>query len=715
MCEVKARVRSPRKRTFWYVRRHRSEQRRDRARSVEDENSSRKIGRDRAELRGRVGHNRHMHSLPFLSDFVVLFGVAAVVIAVSARISLPPLVGYLLTGALVGPYSLELIHDSSNVEVLAELGIVFLLFAIGLEMPTSRLKALKRFLLAGGPLQFGVTTLVSGAVFLALGYSLNLSILFASCVSISSTVILLRLYHRRRELHTLHGRAATGILLFQDILIVPLLLLVPILAGADSSGADIGRRILWALAAVTGAFLVGRFALPRVLHLVAAVRIGELLTVAALFLCLAGALLTSELGFSPALGGFLAGILLAESDYRHQIAAGTGPFRDILASFFFITMGMLLDLRFFFDHWCLVLVVCTVVVISKALCAGAAAKMLGFTIRTAVLTGIGVAQIGEFALVLLRRGHTLELVDSWHYQLGITVSILTMLITPVAHRLGARLFQRASSDTAGGEPPQAKASQVIIFGYGINGQHLARLLGEASISHVIVDANPYSVRSENGQHEILFGDCSSPAIQEQAGIRLGKIAVFAISDAEATKQGVRLARQVNPNLYIIARARAVFDIEELRSLGADIVVTEEFEASVEIVIRVLQRLHVPGNIIRTQARLLRDDAYGWLRRASTLSHEVTEAVGAALSTGTGETFWIGPENPIVGSCLSEVGLRGRTGASVIALIRGSDTIANPAPDLQLEAHDVLVLIGSHSQVEAAFALLSGPAEEESAD
>lgn len=439
-----------------------------------------------------------MHGLHFLHDIVVLFGAALLVIALSSRLHIPPVVGFLLTGMAVGPHGLALIDDTHAVEVFAELGVVFLLFIVGLELSPSRLQRLGRILLVGGSLQTIATIALATGAALALGYALRESLYFSFLIALSSTAIVLKLYSERRELETPHGEVVTGILLFQDFLIVPLLIVVPVLAGAgNTSAGEVAMRFGGGLLAVGAVFGVGRYVLPHFLHLIIHTRIRELVVIGALFACLGAALVTESLGFSLALGAFAAGLLIAETDYRYQVLAETAPFRDVFNSMFFISVGMLLRLDFALDHAALILAVGGGVMAIKALPALLAVKALAFPSRTCLIAALGLAQISEFSFVLIQAGKGYGLLDEWHYQLAIAASVLTMLLTPLCVALASPLARKlfgAEGGTASEELVLHEPPQVVIFGFGPNGRHLAQVLKVEHIPYSIVDVNGRTVR-----------------------------------------------------------------------------------------------------------------------------------------------------------------------------------------------------------------------------
>lgn len=653
-----------------------------------------------------------MPELHFLHDMVVLFGAALLVIALSSRLQIPPVVGFLLTGMAVGPYGLALIGDTHAVEVFAELGIVFLLFIVGLELSPSRLQRLGRILLVGGSIQTTATIALATGAALVLGYTLRESLYYSFLIALSSTAIVLKLYSERRDLETPHGEVVMGILLFQDFLIVPLLIVVPVLAGAgNTSAGEVALRFGGGLLAVGLVFGAGRYVLPHFLHLIVHTRIRELVVIGALFACLGAALITESLGFSLALGAFAAGLLIAETDYRYQVLAETAPFRDVFNSMFFISVGMLLRLDFALHHAALILVVGGAVMAIKALPALLAVKALAFPPRTCLIAALGLAQISEFSFVLIQAGQGYGLLDEYHYQLAIAASVLTMLLTPLCVALAPRLARRLFG--AEGAAPQVEElhlhqpPQVVIFGFGPNGRHLARVLKLEGIPYSIVDINGRTVRQARAEGEpILFGDSTRREIQEKAGIEEAHIGVFAISDRTALRDNVRLARALNPGLFIIARTRYLSEFADLRQCGADAVVAEEFGSSAEILRSVLMHLHLPGNVIRTEIHRLRQEAYPGGPTGP------APALARSPKQHRIDTFLLQPEHRGAGQSLADLGLHRHSGVRVVAQMRGDEITAPPDQNTRLAAGDVLVLAGPHEAVEQAFRRLENvPAEQ----
>lgn len=652
-----------------------------------------------------------------LLQATILLGAAVVVVLASHRLRLPPIVGLLVTGALIGPSGLGWIADPVAVEVSAEIGVVFLLFTIGLEMSLSRLKELARTFWVGGSIQTFATLALAAAAARLAGFSWTAALVLGFIAAPSSTAIVLKLYRDRRELESPQGRTALGILLFQDVMLVPMLVVLPLLAARGGEPLAEFRRL--AIAALAGAivFAAARRLLPHLLERVARTRAREVFLFGALFSCLGLALLTEKLGFSLALGAFVAGLLVAESDYRSQVVADVEPFRDLFASVFFVSIGMLVDLPAALERGPQILAFVAALVAIKVATAVIAVRTVGFTSRIAALVGFALAQIGEFSFVVAAAARGLGLLDAELHAVVIAAAALTLLATPgllaaapwLADRLPAPLanWLDRRATLAGQPPPAELCDHVVIVGFGTGGRTLARVLAEARIAYQVIEADAEIVaRGKLAGEPILFGDATRPEILRAAGIPRARLAVLAISDPEGTRRTLAVARALAPRLHLLVRTRLVAEIERLRAAGADEVIAEEFESSIEIFTRVLETYRVPRNVVRAQIRVLRGEDYRMLRAPATGSR-VSAAVLDALAAGTTEVARIDPESPAAGCTLGELDLRRRTGASAIAVVRGEQSRTNPPADYRLEAGDDLVLVGSHSEIEAAFALLEG--------
>jgi len=649
-----------------------------------------------------------------LRDSVVLLASAVAVLLIAARLRVPPVVALLLTGLLIGPSGFGWIADTEEVEVFAEIGVVLLLFVIGLELSLDRLRELRRPFLLGGSVQASVTAVLAIGASLALGFAVSQAIFFGFVIALSSTAIVLKLYGDRRETDTPHGRTVLGILLFQDFLIVPMIVLVPVLAGeVGASPTDLLLRFVGSLVAIIAIVVVARRIAPSLFDRIARTRVRETFVLGSLGLCLGLAWATHALGFSLALGAFVAGLLVSETEYSHQAIADVAPFRDLFASVFFISIGMLVDLRFAVSHPVAILGLAAAIVAVKSLVAGGAVAAVGQPARSRILVGFSLAQVGEFSFLLMEVGRAHGLLETGAYQVLLSSVVLTMIATPLLLLLGpaaAGVWIRFWRTPAVGDPDETAAAiqdHVIVVGFGAGGRLLAQVLREARIPYVIVELNSETVKRGRRKGErVVYGDATRRGVLEHVGIDRARLVVFAISDPDALRRAVRSARDLNPAVEIVVRTRRITEIELLQTLGANEVVAEEFETAIEIFTLVLHRYHVPRNVVRAQIRLLRGEGYQLLRSPDR-GKGVSEAVLDALAAGTTDIFRLEPGSPVAGRSLRDLDLRRRTGATVLAIVHDAEPHSNPAADTVLEAGDDLVLVGSHAEIDRAVDLLGG--------
>ena len=652
-----------------------------------------------------------MPSTSILVELVVIMMAALVVLAISQRLRVPPVIGFLLTGVLIGPHGLALVSNTKHVEVFAELGVVFLLFLIGLELSLPELRRVGRYLLLGGPIQVGVTIALVSLIARAVGASWPLAIFTGFLVALSSTAIVLRLYRDRQELDAPYGRLALGILLFQDVMIVPMLLVVPVLAQGDHfSPLEVAFQFGEGLLVMAAVFLVGRLLMPRAVALLMNTRIREVLVLFALVASLGTALLTQALGLTMALGAFLAGVALAESDFRYQIRSEIASFRDVFTSLFFISIGMLLSLGFVASNALLVGGAVGSVLVLKFVIVFLTARLLRLTERPAILAALGLCQIGEFSFVLVHSEQAKDLLGPELHALVIATSVVSMVATPVliawAPGLADRFARVSPASARGDNAPSGSQETALIAGFGTNGQHIARLLQEAGIAYQIVDCDGAVVsKARRAGHSILFGDVTQRRTLEAAGLQQCSLAVFALSDHQALRQTVKLARTLKPGLHIVARTRRLEEIDPLTQNGADHVVTQDLETSIELARHVLERFGLPHHQARAAADVLRSDHYHVLREPA-LPAALHESLLRTITAGGAESFPLSADHPAVGQTIRQLKLRQETGATILAVLRGENAITHPDPELRLEAGDDLILVGSPKALEASVRFLA---------
>ena len=652
--------------------------------------------------------------LVLLKELVIVLAAAVVVISISQKLRIPGVAGFLLTGVLIGPAALRFVRETQVISTLAEVGVVMLLFAIGLEFSPARLRQIRRDFLVGGGLQVGLSTLATVLILLPFGFPVPQAVFYGFLVSLSSTAVVLRVLAERGELDAPHGRVSLGILLFQDLAVVPMIALVPVLANAGvvAWGKVAGRFVL-SLAVVVAVVIIARFLAPRFLHIIVRTRVREVFLIAALFLCLGMSLMTASLGLSLALGAFLAGIVISESAYSHQVVADILPFRDLFNSLFFISIGMLLDLRAVASQAVLVALLVVSLFLLKALAVLVAVRVRGYGGRIALTAALSLAQVGEFSFVLAGVGRANGLIPDWIFQGFLASAIVTIFATPFLITLSSRVAERAEKvfrwkcrPSEAEERAAAAGDHVIIAGYGLNGRNLARVLRETGIPYIVLDLNPDAIREARAEGEtVLFGDVASPQILKAAGIARAKAVVFAISDPGAARRGVRIARELGPEAFILVRTRYAAQVDELYRLGADAVIPEEFETSLEIFVRVLEKYYIPRNIIEAEVAIIRSEGYGFWRQEEGERRPTLDRISDVLSAGTAQTFLVVRESPAAGKTVGELRLRTETGATIVAVVRGESSFTSPRVDFRIEAGDILVLVASHRDMDRACSYL----------
>lgn len=644
-----------------------------------------------------------MHDIPILRDLVILVAVAVPVVVLAYRLRIPSVVGFLVSGIAIGPTALGLVRGSEEVSALAEIGVVLLLFAVGLELSLSRIVKMGWLVLRGGAMQVLGTMAAVAAVMLLAGEDWRQGILFGALIALSSTAIILKVYADRGELDSSYGRTVVAILLFQDLCVVPLMLLLPLLGGGSTDGAAVVRSILLAFLVTAAMVVIGSWAVPRLLARIAELRNQEIFTLVVVAIGLGAAYLTSSFGLSLALGAFLAGLIISESEFGLQALSDILPFRDTFSGIFFISVGMLLDVRYVMEHAVLVLGAALGIIVLKTLVAGAVVRLSRRSDRVGLVAGIGLAQVGEFSFILASSAVAVGVLAPERYQLFLGAAIITMLVAPFAVAwapdLADRLFTWRALSTMEFATREVRAADVmsdhvIIVGYGLNGRNLARALRRARIPYVILDSNGALVRQARLAREpVFFGDGTRAEVLERVGLKRARVIVFAIASIADERRAVVVARHHNPDIHIVTRTRYVREIAELQRLGANEVVPEEFETSLEIFARVLRRFDVPASRIREAAEEARRDHYELLReRGATVAplDEVLSRIGARLDL---EVVVARAGAEAIGQTARSLRLRSRTGAIATAVLRHGEGVFRPTGEIVFEDGDEVVLVG----------------------
>ncbi|NGX58645.1 MAG: Glutathione-regulated potassium-efflux system protein KefC, partial [Chlamydiae bacterium] len=652
--------------------------------------------------------------LPLLRDFVIIFGLAIIVLLVCHRLRIPTIVGFILTGVLGGPHGLGLVRAVGEVDTFAKIGIILLLFTIGMEFSPRRILAMRKSFLVGGFLQVGFTVLGGFIAAQLFGRPVPESIFLGFLLSLSSTAIILKLMSDRGEAKSRHGRIILAILIFQDIAVVLMMLLVPFLAGKGEISLE---QVLWVVGEgaliIVAAFVFALKVVPPVLDLVARTRSRELFLLAVLTICFSVTWLSSLAGLSISLGAFLSGMILSESEYRHQALGNILPFQDIFTSFFFISIGLLLELDFFFFNIFTIVGLCLGVLVLKTLVAGASTLVLGMPLRTAILVGFSLSQVGEFSFVLVNAGIESQISEPYLYQLFIAVSLLSMLLTPLLVTIAPHFANFVSKFPLSerlvtGKVQYVKEERgltdhVIIAGFGVSGKNLAKSCQISGIKYCVLETNPDIVRDERKRGEpIYFGDSGHISVLEHVNIKYAKVFAVLVNDPTEEKRIIEAARHANPKVFIVTRTHTWGDRETMYQLGADDVVVDEFVTSAETVNRILLKY----NISYSEVDKCIDELSGGDYQKRALHRETFRFsdLDIDLPQISVEAWKVEQGCYLSEKTMHDTGLRRKYGVNVLVINREEDKITEIDHDTVIKEGDILVVFGKKDNLASAIHL-----------
>ena len=569
-----------------------------------------------------------MHEFDFLGELVLIGALAVAIILIFQRLKIPPVIGLIFTGILFGPSGIGAVYDQKMISTLAELGVVLLLFTIGLEFSLADLKKLKKIVLVGGVVQMLATGLaisfLSYGFMLAIGRGITLSaaVFLGFVFSVSSTAICLKILVDRDELALPYGRIALGILIFQDIAVVPLMIGINFLNPmAVPSFAIVFQKIALIGLFASVIFIGFRLLMPKIVRMIASLKAREVLVIGALVICFGAAYLTSLVGLSLALGSFVAGMVIASTDESHQISKTIDPFREVFSSIFFISVGLMLDVKMV--NLPLYVSIALVVLLVKGLIVAGVSLSLGNSLRVSMMAGMALAQIGEFSFVLAESGLKNSVISHDVFQAMLVIIVVTMMVTPamiaiapkfadqVAPALGFIPLVSREPSTPAGRPLDstvicAGEIHAAIIGFGINGQNVAAVLHATNISYSVLEIEREMVKVMRKKGEpIFYGDCTEKRALIRAGIDHARAVVLGISDTTAISKSIAMIREINKKAFIIVRARTLDDVAALYKAGADVVVTEKFETSIQIFSLLLNHFTVDPELILEQQEIIR--------------------------------------------------------------------------------------------------------------
>ncbi len=653
-----------------------------------------------------------MEDLRILKDLAVVFGCAVPVVYLFHRLKQSPIVGFVVSGVLIGPFGLSWIRDVESVHTLAIVGVMILLFSLGLEYSLKKLMETRVAVLIAGPLQMTATVLPVIIIARFFGASLSAGLVYGILIGVSSTTVFMKVMAERGEVDSVHGRIGLGISIFQDLCAIPMMVVIPLLAGGESMMLPLALAIAKALAIIVAAVVMARYIFPAVLTGILHTRSKELFLITSVFMFLGTAWVTSSAGISLALGSFLAGLILSESEYGHQIFAEVRPVRDSLSSLFFISTGMLVDPHFIASNAAAILGISIAIVVGKTLITAGAVWITRYPFQIGILVGTVLGQIGEFSFILLQAAASSGILGTNHFQTILAAALATMGISPVIYGFTRNLMCRWSGQTAArldALSPEKSLSEnavrdhVIICGFGLSGRNIAGVLKANGTPYIILDLNAQAVAEarKNGE-PIYFGDCTSAHILLTVGIRQARVIVFVLSDPFATRRAIRAVRELNREIVILTRTKRVSDMDELWDQGSTEVIAEEFEATLELATRILRVYNAPRAMVAAEIKSIRDQRFGIFRERRTTVPRIRLSSDLDVYT---ETWEVPKDCSWHGTTVAETQLRGEAGVLILGIIRGRETLNNPPSSERIYCGDRLVLTGTKEQLEKAIEML----------
>ncbi len=647
-----------------------------------------------------------------LQDILVIFALSTFVNFLFTKIKVPTIVGYLVTGVVTGPHLLGLVGSQHQIELMAEIGVVLLMFTIGLEFSLNHLLKIRKIVFAGGLMQLILTA--GTAMVIAILYNMNWrgALFVGFLTALSSTAVVMKLVQERSEVTSNYGRTVLGILIFQDIIVIPMLLFTPLL-GQQTGIADHQHELM--VLFLKTIFLIGlvyvgnRWMMPRLLRAIAHTKNQELFMMSIFVICFSVALLTSEMGISLAFGAFLAGLMVSESEYSHNAFGQLLPFKDTFTSFFFVSIGMLLDLNFVARHPALVISTVLLVLLIKILFAGATAFTLGHTLRGTILVGFALCQVGEFSFILAQSGMKYQIIPPYYYQLFLAVAVISMVVTPLLMKTSRTVadwllkFRLPAVLVEGLFPlPQIDIpvcqGHTIFIGKDSRSLNLSAIAHRLQLPYISIVFDPVIVKKMQERGEtVIYGDAVNEPILRKAQVESSEVVVISVGNLITAMAIVERVRHLNAHAFIIVRTKYVFDIEELYRIGANQVIPEEFETAVNLLERVLARKLVPKREINMIVAQIRDEQYGIFREdtgdSSQILKELPNLDIVALKINAGSF--------IAGKSIREVEFRKTFQVTLVAILRKSKLIEHPDAGFRLESQDVIYIMGRREQIASA--------------
>lgn len=649
--------------------------------------------------------------LSLLKDIVIIFALSTLVNLIFTRIKVPTVVGYLMTGIIAGPHLLGLVHTEHQIELLAEIGVILLLFTIGMEFSLKHLLKIRRIVFFGGLIQVTITAGVFYIVstFYELDWHSGLFIGFL--VALSSSALVLKLLQERSELTSNYGRTTLGILIFQDLMLVPLLLFTNLLGNKE---VDLSRELI--VISIKAVIIIGvvyagnKWLFPKLLHHIALSKNQELFLMSILLICLSIALLTSQMGMSLAFGAFLAGLMISESHYSHNAFSNLIPFKDTFTSFFFVSIGMLLDLGFVIENLPIVILSVFLVISIKSIIGAFTGFILGHTFRGFVVIGIALSQVGEFSFILAKIGVNNSIITNYYYQLFLAVAVITMALSPFLMRASlpfANLLLKLNPPKflVDGlfplqemEIPNFK-NHLVIIGKDASSLKLSKMAQNSNIQHVSIIFDPLTAKEKmDGGDTVVYGDAVNEPILMKAHVDTADVVVVSVGSLIPCMAIIEKVRSINKKVYIIARSKYIANVKQLYEIGADQVLPEKFEIAIDLFNRILANKLYPQREVNRILNHIRSENLGVYSEMDIVNQPT---IMDELPNMNITAIKVDSNSLLDGRTLAESQLRNKTGVTLLAIKRGDEIIEHPSPTTIFQGNDIVYVLGNPEQVNLA--------------
>ncbi len=639
-----------------------------------------------------------------LFDIILILTLSIIIILITARIKIPPLTGFLLTGILIGPSAFNLVNKISDIEILAEIGIILLMFSIGLEFSLDKIKIMKKNFFFFGGLQVGISWIVFSLLFSLIGLNLAQSFFAGFILTLSSTAIILKNLKDSSKLNSPYGLKMTGILLFQDAALIPFLILLPSVLEFDGTiSASILINIILSLGGIILLLAASRFFLPKIFNLILEYRFPELFMVSIFVLIFGIAFAAYSLGASLAMGAFIAGVAMSDGDHAHHINTELIPSRHLFNSIFFISIGMFIDLNFFLSNTVQIILFTAGIIIVKGIIILLIFYFSTHSLSEGVINSFGLAHIGEFSFILLKLSEKSNLFSDFYYQLFLSSAVLSMFLIPVLNTIGEKITGKSRFKLSIKIDEKRKINlrnHTIIAGFGVNGQSISRTLKLIGIPFNIIEANPATVKKyKKLDYPIYYGELDRKENLIAMGIKNATLLVIAISDIEAAKRSVKIARSINSELKIIVRANYFNQVEQMYSLGADLVLSQDLETSLTFLFHILKLYNIPDHITRVQTNIFRKEHYKFFTKDD-VDRDWKIASFHELEKDN-DMFFISANSKLIDFKINDLEPFKENTVKLIGVIRNDEIYSENLENITIQQFDTIIFFGNHKNIQEA--------------